>query len=137
MNNDQLFVKMAVSAWETQTSRATELLESLSDAQLLNEIAPHKNRGIYLLGHLIAIHDAMNDILGLGNRSHVELDKAFVENPDSLGFDMPTVSVLRKYWNDVHAKLNKSIRELAPEEWFRDTMQLQMRFLQKNHIAIN
>ena len=118
MNNEQLFVKMAVSAWETQTSRATELLESLSDAQLLNEIAPHKNRGIYLLGHLIAIHDAMNDILGLGNRSHVELDKAFVEDPDSLG-NMPSVSVLRKYWNDVHSKLNKSIRELAPEEWFK------------------
>src|SRR6478672_5211137 len=113
MNNEQLFVKMAISAWDTQIVRATELLESLSDAQLLNEIAPGKNRGIYLVGHLVAIHDAMNDILGLDKRSYVELDKAFVENPDSSGFDMPALSVLRKYWNDVHLKLNSRIQQLS------------------------
>jgi hypothetical protein len=117
MNNEQLFVKMAISAWDTQIVRATDLLESLSDTQLLNEIAPGKNRGIYLVGHLVAIHDAMNDILGLDKRSYVELDKAFVENPDSSGFDMPALPVLRQYWNDVHLKLNNRIKQLSPQEW--------------------
>ena len=119
MNKDQLFVKMALSAWETHIGRASELLNSLSDAQLLNEIAPNKNSGIYLVGHLIAIHDAMNDILGLGKRAHVELDEAFVQNPDHSGFGMPAASVLREYWNDVHQKLGSSLKQLAPEEWFR------------------
>ena len=119
MNKEELFVKMALSAWETQIKRASELLESLSDQQLLNEIAPNKNRGIYLIGHLIAIHDAMNDILGLGKRAHAELDEAFVRNPDKSGFDMPGVSVLKRYWNDVHQKLQNAFKQLAPEEWFK------------------
>jgi len=119
MNKEQLFVKMALSAWETHIGRANELFESLSDVQLLNEIAPHKNRGIYLVGHLIAVHDAMNDILGLGKRSHVELDEAFVKNADNSGFDMPAISVLRQYWNDVHQKLGDGLKQMAPDDWFK------------------
>jgi len=119
MNKDQLFVKMTLSAWETHITRASELLKSLSDVQLLSEIAPQKNTGIYLVGHLIAIHDAMNDILGLGKRSYIELDEAFVQNPDNSGFDMPNVSVLREYWNDVHQKLGDALKQLSPEEWFK------------------
>ena len=38
-------------------------LDSLSDEQLQKEIAPGKNRGIYILGHLIAVHDDMLAIL--------------------------------------------------------------------------
>src|SRR5690242_16108684 len=114
--SERLFVKMATSAWDTQIARATELLENLSDAQLSNRIAPGKNTGIYLVGHLIAIHDAMNDILGFGSRSHAELDKAFVENPDGSGLDIPATANLRQYWNDVHSKLNITIKQLSPQE---------------------
>ena len=118
MNKEQLFVKMALSAWETHIGRAGELLDSLSDEQILNEIAPNKNRGVYLVGHLIAIHDAMNDILGVGKRSHVDLDKAFVQNPDNSRLGMPDVSVLRQYWKDVHQNLKEALQQLKPEEWF-------------------
>ena len=119
MNKEQLFAKMALSAWETQIGRTTELVNGLSDEQLLNKIAPNKNRGIYLMGHLVAIHDAMNDILGLGKRTHVELDKAFVQNPDDSSADLPSVSVLRQYWNDVHRDLGSALKQLAPDEWFK------------------
>lgn len=119
MNKEQLFVKMGLAAWEIYIKRASEFLDTLSDEQLSNAIAPNKNRGIYLLGHLIAIHDAMNDILGLGKRSYVELDKTFVDNPDNSGNDMPAVSVLRQYWKDVHLKLGNTLTQLAPEEWFK------------------
>ena len=119
MNKEELFVKMALSAWETHIGRTNELLANLSDEQLLNQIAPNKNSGIYLVGHLIAIHDAMNEILGLGKRFHVELDEAFVNNPDHSGFDMPCVSTLKQYWKEVHQKLGDSLKQLAAEEWFR------------------
>jgi len=119
MNKDLIFVKMALSAWETHIGRSTELLESISEELLLSEIAPNKNRGIYLVGHLVAIHDAMNDILGLGKRSHEDLDKAFVDNPDNSGFDMPSIPDLKKYWNDVHQKLRSSLNQLATDEWFK------------------
>jgi len=115
----ELFVKMALSAWDTHIGRTTELVENLSDEQLLHEIAPNKNRGVYLVGHLIAIHDAMNDILGLGKRSHEDLDKAFVDNPDNAGFDMPPVSDLKKYWKEVHQNLRSAFNQLAADAWFK------------------
>ena len=110
---------MSLSAWATYVGRASELLNALSDTQLLNAIAPGKNTGIYLVGHLIAIHDAMNDILGLGERSHVDLDKPFVDNPDNSGIDVPPISALRQYWNDVHKKLGDALQQLPTEDWFK------------------
>ena len=118
MNKEQLFVKMGLSAWETHVGRTTDLLNTLSDSQVLNAVAPGKNTGIYLVGHLIAIHDAMNDILGLGKRSYDELDNAFVDNPDNSSVNMPPVSVLRQYWNDVHKKLGDALKQLPTEDWF-------------------
>lgn len=119
MSKEQLLIKMALSAWETYVGRASELLNTLSDTQLFNAIAPGKNTGIYLLGHLIAIHDAMNDILGLGKRSYLELDNAFVDNPDNSGINMPPVSVLRQHWKDVHQKLGGALKQLSTEDWFQ------------------
>ena len=119
MNKEQLIVKMVLSAWDTHIGRTSEFLQTLSDEQLLNQIAPNKNTGIYLVGHLVAIHDAMNEILGLGKRSFVELDEAFVNNPDNSGFDMPSVSDLKKYWNEVHQSLRSSLSQLATDDWFK------------------
>ena len=119
MAAEQLFVTMALFAWETQSRRTSELLNSLSDEQLTREVAPGKNRVIYLMGHLTAVHDAMNDILGLGNRAHADLDEAFLKNPDKSGLPIPEPHVLKQYWNDVHQDLDNKLRQLAPEEWFK------------------
>ena len=45
----EVFIKMIVSAWETQNTRINTLLETLSDEQLMSETAPGRNRGIYLV----------------------------------------------------------------------------------------
>lgn len=66
MEQQQLFTQLALQAWNMQVKRTEQLITSLTDEDLLREIAPGKNRGIYVIGHLIAIHDAMNNILGLG-----------------------------------------------------------------------
>ena len=50
----QLFVKMVLSSWNTQYAELWKLLDQLSDEQLQNETSPGRNRGIYLLGHLVA-----------------------------------------------------------------------------------
>ena len=49
----------------------------LSEEQLLQEIAPGKNRLIYLWGHLTAVNDALIPLLGFGERLHPELDAMF------------------------------------------------------------
>ena len=119
MNNSDTMVKMAMSAWDSHVTRTTNLLKELSDDQLSKEVAPGKNTGKYLLGHLVAVHDALNDIMGLASREHADLDKAFIMHPDKQGLAMPEISVLREYWDDVHQKLNSALQSMQPDDFFK------------------
>jgi len=119
MSSSALFVKMALQSWEIQVKRAGNLFNTLSDEQLMREIAPGRNRGIYLFGHLIAIHDAMLTLFGMGERLHPELDEAFLSNPDRSGKEMPSPGELRQYWPVLHAHLQTQFDTLSPEEWFQ------------------
>ena len=53
------FVDAALRTWEQGVGRATKLFGRLDEQTLEREIAPGKNRLIYLYGHLIAVSDAM------------------------------------------------------------------------------
>ena len=59
MDQQQLIIKMALDAWHVYINRTDKLFNELTDEQLVNEVAPGRNTGIYLLGHLAAVHDAM------------------------------------------------------------------------------
>jgi hypothetical protein len=78
MTPEQSVVASAVHAWKLNVDRVDKLFSGLSEQQLLTEVAPGKNRLVYLWGHLIAVHDAMLPLLGLGPRRHSELDAAFL-----------------------------------------------------------
>jgi hypothetical protein len=56
MTPEQSLVASAVHAWKLQLERADTLFSGLSDDELRNEVAPGKNRLIYLWGHLTAVH---------------------------------------------------------------------------------
>jgi len=119
MDKEQLFIKIATQAWDTQITRINRWLYGVTEEQLMEEIASGKNRGIYIVGHLLAIHDAMNKILGVGPRAHAALDEAFVKNPDKSAFDMPAVDTLKRYWNEVHENLSNHFKEMQPGDWFK------------------
>ena len=74
MGNDPSCVALGLKAWKTQIDRADKLFGSLSSEEVLREIAPGRNRLLYLWGHLTAIHDAMLALLGLRERLHPEFD---------------------------------------------------------------
>lgn len=59
MTKDQIIVKMVMDRWNASIENCNKLLNAVNDEQLQREVAPGKNRGIYLLGHLIAVHDRM------------------------------------------------------------------------------
>src|SRR6267154_2657475 len=82
MANDGAYVALGLKVWKTQIERADKLFGSLSSEEVQREIAPGRNRLLYLWGHLTAIHDAMLPLLGLGERLYPEFDVAFVSNPD-------------------------------------------------------
>jgi len=74
---------------EIGRERLDKIFLRLSEDQFSKEVAPGKNRLIYLLGHLTAINDAMFPILGLGTRLHSELDAMFVSTPDKSAHSLP------------------------------------------------
>jgi hypothetical protein len=91
---------------------------SFSDEEMQKEVAPGKNRLIYLLGHLTAVHDRMMPLLVLGPRLYPELDELFLTNPDKSA-PLPPVAEIRKAWHDVNDKLQAGFERLSPEEWLR------------------
>ena len=90
-----------------------------SQEELLQEVAPGRNRVIYLLGHLVAVNDRLLPLLGLGERLYPELDEAFLTNPDRAIGNLTDPSDLKIYWNNINGKLGEGFSGLTPEEWFQ------------------
>jgi hypothetical protein len=118
MDQQQLFVKMAVDGWDQQIKFTNDTLDKISDEQLLSEISPGKNRGIYLLGHLVAVHDLMLPLLRFEEAAYPELVQPFIKSPDKTVADLPSVSLLKEQWNAVNEKLSAHIKSLPTADWF-------------------
>jgi hypothetical protein len=118
MDQQTVLVKVALNAWQIQADRTTKFINESFDELLLKEIAPGKNRGIYLMGHLAAIHDAIPEILGFGKKAYPELAAVFITAPDKTIDKIPTVSELRAIWTSVHDRLKNEFSKIPPENWF-------------------
>ena len=118
METKEIVVKMIFDRWYALLERCDTIFKALSDDQLQREIAPGKNRGIYLMGHLIAVHDDMLPILNLGNKLYPELYETFIKSPDKSLKEIPAASELRRMWNKQHEVLTKLFKTVKADEWF-------------------
>jgi hypothetical protein len=118
-NEKQVMVKMALDLWNSRIKATDELFDSLTDEQLMKEIAPGRNRGIYLLGHLTAVHDHMLPLLGFEKSQYPQLGDIFITKPDKAVAELPSVKELRAYWKSSNEKLAAHFNKLQPEEWFQ------------------
>src|SRR6266498_3591686 len=114
-----LFIKMVIAEWDKQNNNFNRLLSSLTDEQLSKEIAPGKNTGVYLVGHLIAVSDGMLPLLGFGERLFPQLENMFIKNPDKSDLQKPSVTKLKDCLDAVNTKLTEHIQSTAPVEWFK------------------
>lgn len=112
-----LVTDMALKAWESQNKQLIKLIDALTDEQMAKEIAPGRNTGIYLLGHLIAVSDALLPLLGFSDRLYPEMEEVFIKNPDKSGLSKPTATELKQRLEAVNAKLNTHFQTLSAEEW--------------------
>src|SRR5436190_492670 len=116
---NQLIIKMILDAWHSKIKEADTLFDKLSDEQMQNEVAPNRNRGVYLLGHLTAVHDMMLPLLGLGEQVYPQLNDSFIRTPDKSKPDVFSVKELRQYWKNINSKLAEHFNSLQTEEWFQ------------------
>jgi hypothetical protein len=130
----ELFVKMTITAWETENARVTKLLDSLSDDQLMAETAPGRNRGIYLIGHLASVSDGLFTLFGWGERLYPQLEVPFVKNPDRSAADATTPTEVRVYWKEIYTKLAEAIKNASTDGWFeRHTAVSEADFAKEPH----
>ena len=119
MANEERLLSGALNAWKQNIERADKLFSSLTPEQLERQIAPGKNRLIYLWGHLTAVHDRMLPLLGLGPRLHEELDEPFLTKADKAVANLPSADVIKKAWNEVNGKLRDGFAKLSSAEWLQ------------------
>src|ERR1700738_4227099 len=105
MTTEKSLIDSALRGWKSNVERAEKLFGGLSPGQLEQEVAPGKNRLIYLWGHLAAVNDGLFPLLGLGPRLHPELDAMFLTNPDR---SVPSV-LSRSALKDVSGQINDAL----------------------------
>jgi hypothetical protein len=115
----QLVVKSVLDAWNSRVKEADNVINNLTDEQLQKEVSPNRNRGIYLLGHLTAVHDKMLPLLNFEQQLYQNLDDTFLAKPDKSVTTMPSAKDLRMYWKNVNSKLAEHFSKVKPEEWFQ------------------
>ena len=110
-------IQLQLKSWTTHINRVTDLLNNLSDEAISRDIAPGKNSGTYVLGHLVAVHDAMLPLLDLGKALYPELYATFVRTPDKSGHSFPSITELKTKWADVNDKLNEHFSGMTAADW--------------------
>lgn len=117
MTTEEMLTSAAVHSWKLVIGRFDGSVVSLSDEQLQQQVAPGRNRLLYIVGHLTAIHDRMFPLLGLGERLHPELDEIYISNPDQALPDSISASALKQAWSEVNSKLSAAFGRLTPQQW--------------------
>jgi len=118
MNSTDIILKMVFDRWNASLKAWDKLLSELSDEQLQKEIAPGKNRGVYLLGHMIAVHDDMLVLLDMGERLYPDWHQTFIDSPDKAVAQIPSVQELRDSWSNQCEVIKQRLENLSPEDWF-------------------
>lgn len=118
MTQTEIFLKMTFDRWNTSVKNFDTLINSLTDDDLQREIAPGKNRGIYLVGHMVAVHDDMLVLLDMGEKLYPALQEPFLKNADKVISPIPSGAELRTCWAKQCEVLQQKFEKLTQDEWF-------------------
>lgn len=94
----------------------TEIFEKQGEANASKQVAPGRNSVIYLLGHMLAVHDRLIEALDAGERRFKQLDQAFLEEADSKG-GYPRYNELLEGWKQTNETVAKIFAQQDPASW--------------------
>ena len=112
-------IKQIIKSWKAQNKVITEFFTKYEDSFYFNEVAPERNRAIYIFGHLIGMNDMLFPMLELGEKLFPQLESLFVSGADKSVADIPTITTLREYWGTLNQTLGHHFNELSIDEWFQ------------------
>jgi DinB superfamily len=117
MTVEKSLIDSALRAWKSNVEQAEKLFGGLSPEQLQQEVAPGKNRLIYLWGHLAAVNDRLLPLLEIGERLHAEFDAMFIANPDKSVPLTVSEQSLKAAWQEINQKLWEGFAKFSDSDW--------------------
>jgi hypothetical protein len=117
MSMENSLIDAALRGWKLNVERADKLFGTLSPEQLEQQVAPGKNRLIYLWGHLAAVNDGLLPLLGIGERLYPELDAMFVSKPDKSVELTVTAQSLKSAWHKINQKVWEGFSKFSAADW--------------------
>ena len=119
MTPERVFLDAALRSWRSNMDRASKFFSSLTREELELEVAPARNRIVYIWGHLTAVNDAILPLFGFGQRRYPELDNTFVAPVDHAVLQIPSGSELNQIWTELDLVLWAEFQKLSPSEWLQ------------------
>jgi DinB family protein len=117
VTSETSFIDSALRGWKFNVERAEQLFGGLSPGQLEQEVAPGKNRLIYLWGHLAAVNDRLLPLLGIGERLHPEFDGMFISHPDKTVPLTVSGPSLKAAWQEINERLWEGFSKFSASDW--------------------
>lgn len=109
-------IEQLLEVWENKIKETTEIFELLGERRAMKPVAPGKNRLIYLLGHLLVIHDGIFETLEVGKRRYTHYDDLFL-TPQHPANVYPPYGLLLQQWIALNETLIFQLRYISPDEW--------------------
>jgi uncharacterized damage-inducible protein DinB len=110
-------IQQLLNTWTAQANAITKFFDSHPESFYESEVAPGRNRAIYLLGHLVAASDGLFPLLGFGERNFPELEILFSTSPDRTFDAFPGLTELKQYWQTVNTALNAHFAQMSTTDW--------------------
>jgi uncharacterized damage-inducible protein DinB len=129
---EELFIKMALASWQSNQQAINKIIAGLSEEEMNKPIMPGKNTPTWIIGHLAVVNDGMFPILGLGEKTKPEYEKALLHPEGTV--TPPPLSDILQFWNDSNARINEKMAALSTDEWFnRHTQVSEEDFAKEPH----
>ena len=110
-------IRQVINSWAAQNKSVTTFFNKYDEAAYMQEVAPGRNRAIYLLGHLLAANDGMLPLFGLGEKLYPEFYAQFQIAPDKSVETLPSVAELKQQWETVMATLADHFQKMTTQDW--------------------
>jgi hypothetical protein len=108
MTPEQTFVDAALRSWRSNMDRVGKLFGSLTQEELELQVAPTRNRLIYIWGHL-----------NIGPRRFPDLERMFVKNPDRAITQIISGTELKEIWTRLDVALWEEFQKLSSSDWLQ------------------
>jgi hypothetical protein len=109
--------KQFAAQFDAMADWVSSNIDPLTDEELKMELAPGKNHGVWLLGHLITSDDDFSVYMGKGPLFYPEYHRIFGQGSKLQPVEnYPDIPLLREQWKKVVEKNKKIYAELTDEE---------------------